>query len=119
ILDRLPRLPRRLRQKRVLVPLGLVAALALAALGMALALHFQTRSAGRLITSFPTVTLKTFTAPTPPPPKPRKRAVVAETCWDNFGGDPARTLARADAKLGLPGKALWARGLHDLMEYPP
>jgi outer membrane protein assembly factor BamB len=117
----LPRLPRRLRQKRVLVPLGLAVAAVLAALGAALALHYQTRSAGRLITTFPTVTLKTFTTTTPPPrPRtPPKRPVVAETCWNNFGGDPERTLARAEAKLGRPHKVLWARGLHDLMEYPP
>jgi len=30
-----------------------------------------------------------------------------------------RTLARPDMNLGPPGKVLWTRGLHDLIEYPP
>src|SRR3954463_5892965 len=38
-------------------------------------------------------------------------------CWSEFGGDAYRSLARPLVTLGIPGKALWARGMKDLMEY--
>jgi outer membrane protein assembly factor BamB len=56
--------------------------------------------------------------PTPPPPPPVED--VDERCWPNFGGDPQRSLARPDEKLGLPArKHLWTRVLSSYVEYPP
>jgi outer membrane protein assembly factor BamB len=49
-----------------------------------------------------------------PPPEPEEGP-----CWNEFGGNPQRTLAREDIDLGRPGKALWARGMGSYLEYPP
>ena len=54
--------------------------------------------------------------PKPPVPRPVARE---KPCWEAFGGGPKRALARPDIRLGVPTRAVWARGLHDLMEYPP
>ena len=105
------------RRKRVLVPLAIVGAILLALLGYALSLRLQHRTLGRVLTSITSATVITRTARTTNPVVKSKGP--PETCWDNFGGDPARTLARPDDDLGKPTKSIWARGLHDLMEYPP
>ncbi len=42
-----------------------------------------------------------------------------ERCWLNFGENPRRTLALPDVNLGLPGKVVWRRYMHDVLEYPP
>src|SRR5581483_6315837 len=104
-------------RRRVLVPLAILGAILLALLGYALSLRYQHRTLGRVLTSITSATVVTHTV--------KKAKVVtkskgpAETCWNNFGGDPARTLARPTDDLGKPAKSIWARGLHDLMEYPP
>src|SRR5262249_14793732 len=55
----------------------------------------------------------------PHPRKPKPVYVSDKPCWLNFGGNPQRTLARADIQLGAPTKPLWARGLGAYIEYPP
>jgi outer membrane protein assembly factor BamB/O-antigen ligase len=105
------------KRKRVLIPLGILGLLLLAALGAALSLRLQGRSFGRVLTSLTSATVITRTVKSTEPVV--KGTGPPETCWDTFGGDPARTLARPDTNLGPPGKSIWAHGLHDLMEYPP
>ena len=94
--------------------------LAGAALAVALRLR-ETPSEGHLVTS---TTLPVVTTDKAPPkvvhkPKPKPIALVDRPCWDSFGGGPRRTLARGRSSSGRPAKSVWARGLHDLMEYPP
>ena len=45
-----------------------------------------------------------------PPPPPKPELVSDRRCWNEFGGDPRRSLARPDAQLGLPKqKPMWLR----------
>ena len=53
--------------------------------------------------------------PEPPPPQ----EVVERPCWNEFGGDPQRSLSRVRIQLGPPTKPLWARAMGSYMEYPP
>ena len=54
------------------------------------------------------------------PRKPRRPAVRhEEPCWEEFGGDPQRSLSRVRIHLGKPTRALWARAVGSYMEYPP
>ena len=65
----------------------------------------------------------TTLVPKKPPKKPRKprRPVVTneEPCWEEFGGDPQRSLSRVRIQLGKPTRAIWARAMGSYMEYPP
>jgi hypothetical protein len=48
------------------------------------------------------------------------KPVGDKQCWLVFGGDPQRSLARPDDRLGLPtSKPLWSRVLDDYVEFPP
>jgi outer membrane protein assembly factor BamB len=95
----------------------------IAAVGGGAALYFAGRTPpqGRLVA--PTgITVETIdTTPVKRRAKPpRHPAAKPETpCWSSFGGGPLRTLSRPDIHLGVPQRSVWARGLHDLMEYPP
>ncbi len=52
--------------------------------------------------------------------KPTHRAPEADRrCWNEFGGDPQRSLSRLASQLGIPTKPLWARAMGSYMEYPP
>jgi outer membrane protein assembly factor BamB len=117
----LPTLPSWVRKKRFLVPLGIAVLLMLFALGGALALHFRSPGSAGSITSLGSVTIKTSDTSTRavhPAKKPR-HAKVDEPCWNNFGGDALRSLARPNLNLGRPTKVVWTRGFHDEIEYPP
>src|SRR5262249_37248219 len=60
------------------------------------------------------------TTPVKRPPKPPPHHLVVEhPCWQTFGGSPLRSLSRPDIQLGVPEHSIWARGMGDLMEYPP
>ncbi len=51
---------------------------------------------------------------------PEKPQAAPELCWNEFGGNPQRTLSRPDIELGIPIRhSRWARGVDGLMEYPP
>ena len=52
--------------------------------------------------------------------KPTHRALESDRrCWNEFGGDPQRSLSRLASQLGAPTKPLWARAMGSYMEYPP
>src|SRR5580765_1706754 len=109
------------RRRMILIAAGaLLLVLAGAAVVVGLRLR-ETPSAGHLVTSTEVTVVTTDKAPPKvvhkPAPKPKK--LVDRPCWESFGGNPRRTLARGSIKLGRPAKSVWARGLHDLMEYPP
>jgi outer membrane protein assembly factor BamB len=57
------------------------------------------------------------TTTTEPEPVPVEKP---ELCWNEFGGNPQRTLARPDIDLGRPRRnPVWAMGVRGTMEYPP
>ena len=125
----LKRVPGWARKKRFLIPMGIAVLLLLSGLGAALALHFSGSDKGGSVSSLESVTIRTIdtstrettrtTTRTVGPPKGNRRAQADKSCWNNFGGDAMRTLARPEARLGRPSKVLWSRRLHDLIEYPP
>jgi outer membrane protein assembly factor BamB len=100
---------------------AIVLALVAAVLAAALVAKLHRPSAGGLVTGTTGVSVSTSK---PPKPKPRPKPVhhvppPDQPCWETFGGGPTRTLSRPSIRLGLPGRASWARGMKDLMEYPP
>jgi outer membrane protein assembly factor BamB len=106
-----------IRRPIVAIPLAIIGAGLLAILGIALSLRFQHRSLGGIISSSKSATVVTHS--TSRPVKTTPQHGPREICWNEFGGNPARTLSRPNIDLGKPGKSVWASGLHDLMEYPP
>src|SRR5215471_20306759 len=110
-----------MRKKLVLAAvLGLLLALGAIA---AYLLAFQSKPSGKIDTQLKGITLVPSKPATPKraKPKPKKAPLIAvdKPCWLNFGGDPARTLARVNINLGRPTKPLWARGLGGYIEYAP
>jgi outer membrane protein assembly factor BamB len=104
---------------------AVAAAILLALVGVVLAAALVEKlhrpSAGGLVTGTTDFTVSTAR---PPKPRPKPKPVHHEPppdqpCWEEFGGAPTRSLSRPAIRLGLPGKASWARGMRDLMEYPP
>jgi outer membrane protein assembly factor BamB len=102
----------------LLVLLGVVAAAAVS--------KYDRPSAGGLVTDTTgfSVSVARPTQPKPPPAKPPpakppRAAPVDMPCWKTFGGNPGRTLSRPTIRLGRPTKSVWARGMRDLMEFPP
>src|SRR5262245_28804551 len=65
-----------------------------------------------------TITPKHRPKPKPPPPE-KPQQVSEHPCWEEFGGDPQRSLSRVRLQLGRPTKPLWARAMGNYMEYPP
>ncbi len=84
-----------------------------------------TRPSGHIDTELKGVSVVPAKPKPKPKPKPKRparpRVVLAadKPCWLNFGGNPQRTLARTDINLGQPTTTVWAKGLHDYIEYPP
>src|SRR5262249_36702622 len=96
-----------------------VSVLALFGLAIGIALTTQNRPSGSLDTELQGVTVSPPTTteqePTPPP-----RATGDRRCWNEFGAEPRRSLARPQAVLGLPARKFkWMRGLHSYIEFPP
>jgi outer membrane protein assembly factor BamB len=86
--------------------------------GAVLVRHLERPSSGGLVSGTTGVTVSTVHHPKPA--HPGSTSGVSEApCWPEFGGSPERTLARPSLHLGLPTHPSWARGMHDLMEYPP
>jgi outer membrane protein assembly factor BamB len=108
--------------RRGLLIAAVVLVLLAAGAGVAVYLVTRTPTKGGLVTPTDVTVVTTDTSPaeraTRPPPKPPLVA-VDKPCWPAFGGDPMRSLARPEIDLGRPGKSVWARGLGDLMEFPP
>jgi len=105
------------RRPLILIALTLLGAAILAILGAALALRFQHRSFGGIVT--PPKNATVISHAKGPVRSTTTKQGAGETCWNEFGGSPERAMSRPDVNLGTPGKSAWARGLHDLMEYPP
>jgi outer membrane protein assembly factor BamB len=97
-----------------------VAVLVLVLAGIAAAFWFvnRDRPQGSLETSVSDVTVSV--AKRTPKHLASSKPVGDKQCWLVFGGDPQRTLARPDDRLGLPTqKPLWSRVLDDYVEFPP
>ena len=97
-----------------------VAAFLVVLAGLTAALWLVTRDtpSGALETDLSDVTVTTATTP-PMRPEPPEN-VGDRLCWEEFGGNPQRSLARVDIDLGLPARQpLWNRVLDDYMEFPP
>jgi eukaryotic-like serine/threonine-protein kinase len=98
--------------------IAVVAALVVALAGLGVALWIANdREEGALDTELSDVTVSQSTKPLlPPKPKPPESD---SQCWLQFGSDPRRSLARPDARLGLPArKPVWTRGLGGYIEFP-
>lgn len=110
------------RRRWIVAGLGLIA---LAVLGgvVALFLSLRTPSKGGLVAptgiSVETIDTTPVARPRAQPPKRTRLTRSDVPCWRSFGGDPLRNLSRPSVNLGIPRKSVWARGLGDLMEYPP
>lgn len=99
--------------------LGAVAVvIAAAGAGVALFLVFRDPPEGGLVAPTAVTVVTTDTTPVKRPTKPHQ-LVDEQPCWPAFGGGPLRNLARPEIHLGVPGHSVWARGMGDLMEYPP
>jgi eukaryotic-like serine/threonine-protein kinase len=91
--------------------------------GVAYFLKSRERPSGKLDTELKGVSASVATnAPVPTQPKKKKgryHVVDDKRCWDNFGGNPARTLSRPGIDIGLPLRHFWVTGLRTYIEYPP
>jgi outer membrane protein assembly factor BamB len=117
--------------RRQAVVAGGLALLLLLGLAAAAILRQREPAAGHLVRTATDVSLNTTdtgtverpaTAPPPPAtaaPEPAPPRKPEGPCWKVFGGNAMRTLSRPGIRLGRPTKSVWARGLKDLMEYPP
>ena len=95
-------------------------------LGAAVAVFVKSRErpAGKLDTELKGVSASVATNATAPITQPKKKKgryhlVDDKVCWNNFGGDPQRTLARPNINIGLPLRHFWVTGLRSYIEYPP
>src|SRR5947208_3560923 len=114
--------------RKLLLVLAVLTLLAAGAFAV-LVLKLRERPSDRIDTKLEGVSLVTPTVAQPsttrkkPPPQPRNgryRQLGADrVCWDNFGGNAERTLARPNIDLGRPTRHFWVRGLHSYIEYPP
>ena len=81
------------------------------------------RPTGRIDTELKGVSASVATnaaVPTQPRKKKGRYHVVDDKlCWDNFGADPQRSLARPGIDIGLPLRHFWVVGLGTYIEYPP
>jgi outer membrane protein assembly factor BamB len=109
-------------RRRILLVVA-VLVLLVAGAGVAYFLKSRERPGGKLDTKLSGVTASVATnvaAPTQPKKKKgRYHLVDDKRCWDNFGGDPARTLSRPGLDIGLPLRHFWVVGLGSYIEYPP
>jgi outer membrane protein assembly factor BamB len=109
-------------RRRILLIVA-VLVLLIAGAGTAYFLKSRERPGGKLDTKLSGVSASVATtAAVPKPPKKKKgryHVVDDKQCWDNFGGDPARTLSRPGIDIGLPLRHFWVVGLGSYIEYPP
>jgi outer membrane protein assembly factor BamB len=110
-------------RRRILLIAVVVVLLALGA-AVAVFIHSRDRPSGKLDTELKGVSASVATNGTAPikPPKKKKgryHLVDDKDCWDNFGGDPQRTLSRPNLNIGLPLRHFWVTGLRSYIEYPP
>jgi hypothetical protein len=108
-------------RRRILLVVA-VLVLLVAGAGVAYFLKSRERPGGKLDTKLSGVTASVATnvaVPTQPKKKGRYHLVDDKRCWDNFGGDPARTLSRPGLDIGLPLRHFWVVGLGSYIEYPP
>ncbi len=81
------------------------------------------RPTGRIDTELKGVSASVATnAAVPTQPRKKKGSyhiVDDKSCWNNFGADPQRTLARPGIDIGLPLEHFWVVGLGSYIEYPP
>ena len=100
-----------------------VAALVTALFGLAIGVTLidKDRPAGALDTELEDVTVvEASPPPADPEPPPTPEVTSDRRCWRSFGGDPQRSLARPDIRLGLPAKPwIWTRTVASYIEYPP
>jgi outer membrane protein assembly factor BamB len=103
----------------------IVTLIVLLAVGAGVAYFLKSREhpTGKLDTELKGVTASVATtAPVPTRPKKKKgqyHVVDDKRCWNEFGGDPARTLSRPGVDIGLPLRHFWVVGLRSYIEYPP
>ncbi len=117
-----------MRKKIILAAAALV--LLLGGIAVAAVIRANDRPSGALDTDLEGVSVSTASETVP------GESTVAETttdeqpadekpdeegpCWLTFGGNPQRTFARTELRLGKPVRpTVWARGMKDVMEYPP
>ena len=109
-------------RRRILLVVA-VLVLLVAGAGVAYLFKSRERPGGKLDTKLSGVTASVATnvaVPTQPKKKKgRYHLVDDKRCWDNFGGDPARTLSRPGLDIGLPLRHFWVVGLGSYIEYPP
>jgi outer membrane protein assembly factor BamB len=109
-------------RRRILLIVALVVLLVLGA-GVAYFLKSRERPSGKLDTELKGVSASVATnvaVPTQPRKRKGKYHVVDDKhCWDNFGADPQRSLARPGLDIGLPLRHFWVVGLGTYIEYPP
>ena len=98
------------------------AGISIAALGVGVAFLLSLRSPpkGGLVAPTGVTVVTTDTTPVKRPQHvPKPKPTPEGPCWPAFGGGPRRDLARPDIDLGVPKRSVWARGMGDLMEFPP
>jgi len=109
-------------RRRIVLILTFVVLLAVGA-GLAYYLKSREHPSGKLDTELKGVSASVATnAHTPTRPKKKKgqyHVVDDKVCWDEFGGDPGRTLSRPNLDIGLPLKHFWVVGMGSYIEYPP
>ena len=109
----------RRRPSRLQAVLGLGTLLCLGlVVGAVLVRRLERPSTGGLLTGANGVTVSTV-RPAKPAHATTTPVASEQPCWPAFGGSPERALSRPSLDLGLPRHPSWARGMHDLMEYPP
>jgi len=109
------------RRRTILVIVAAVAILLAGLGGAALYVALRTPSAGGLVapTGLNVVTADSSPVFRPPPTSVKRKVAPADTpCWPAFGGGALRNFSRT-VQLGIPRRSVWARAMHDLMEYPP
>jgi outer membrane protein assembly factor BamB len=118
-------------RRRIVIGLAALLALALAGVGVAYVISTDKPDAGldtvlegiSVETAAEDVETELETTPTTTEESPAKNEdpeEPPERCWTEFGGNPQRTSALPEVKLGPPArKPLWARGYRDTMEFPP
>jgi outer membrane protein assembly factor BamB len=85
----------------------------------ALWLANRDRTQGSIDTDLSGVTVSVATKPKPTH-KPKPERTSDRRCWNVFGANPARSLARPGTDLGPPvKKPLWTRVLAGYIEFPP
>jgi len=109
-------------RRRILVIVALFVLLVFGA-AAAYVVKSRDRPSGKLDTELKGVSASVATnaaVPTQPAKKKGRYHVVDDRrCWDNFGADPQRSLARPGLDIGLPLEHFWVVGLGSYIEYPP